>query len=400
MQSGFLLPFAALALWGQISSTPSASAWVGKFSGDGLEIEFRQAPPNGLTATLVFGGKSYTATGSLSAGTFAGTFRDGDASFPFESTLTGDRLLFTTAGTEYRLTRAVTSSPNPLARNNPTRTPFRHSLGFSLQLPPGWSGTEAPDSALLLPSGVTFDPKRLDNPEVYIAALRNDYTPQDEAQTVAQFSAAISRDQPVSNRNGQREPATFGTRSGSIYRWDIRGRDTGRLVAFDIYLAPEGPRAYVIVAAGEQSLVRSRDSEVRQILSSMAPTQVNTAANNNAPLADSTPLAQRWLAKLRGKMIRQFWASQGMSSDKRHLLAADGTYSFRSSSMVSVDVSGASALSTGKDNTTGRWRIRDSGGQLYLEVTYNNGTVSRMPITENGQNWFLNGEKAFAVDPE
>lgn len=400
MLSRFLLPFAALALWGQVPTAPPASAWVGKFSGDGLEVEFRQVPPNGLSATLVFGGKSYTATGRLTASTLSGTFRDGDASFPFESSLNGDRLIFATGGTEYRLTRASAASSNPLARNTPTGTPYRHPLGFSLQLPPGWTGTESPDSALLLPAGVTFDAQRQNNPEVYLAMMRNDYTPQDEAQTVAQFSAAISRDQPASGRNGQREAATFGSRPGSIYRWDILGRTTGQPVAFDIFLATEGQRAFLIVAAGERATIRSRDAEVRQILASMAPTQALAVPASGSPLADATPLAQRWLGKLRGKMVRQFWASQGMSSDKRHMLAADGTYSFRSSSMVSVDVSGASALSTGKDNSTGRWRIRDSGGQVFLEVTYNNGNVSRMPITENGQNWFLNGEKAFAVDPE
>jgi hypothetical protein len=45
------------------------------------------------------------------------------------------------------------------------------------------------------------------------------------------------------------------------------------------------------------------------------------------------------------------------------------------------------------------WRIRDLGGDVSLEVRYLSGRVTRMPITENDTNWFLNGEKAFAVDP-
>ena len=71
----------------------------------------------------------------------------------------------------------------------------------------------------------------------------------------------------------------------------------------------------------------------------------------------------------------------------------------KSSSMVSVDVPGASALSTGGDDSTGRWRVRDLSGEVFLEVRYNNGNVRRMPITEDNRNWYLNGEKAFAVDP-
>jgi hypothetical protein len=105
-------------------------------------------------------------------------------------------------------------------------------------------------------------------------------------------------------------------------------------------------------------------------------------------------------------MIRQMWASQGMSSDKRHYLNADGTYSYKSSSMVSINVGpyggapDASALSTGRDASTGRWRIRDLGGQVALQVQYANGETRLFKITQDARNWYLDGEKAFAVDPE
>jgi hypothetical protein len=117
-------------------------------------------------------------------------------------------------------------------------------------------------------------------------------------------------------------------------------------------------------------------------------------------LADNTPLAQQWLQKLRGKMIRQFYASQGMSSDKRHYLNADGTYSYRRNSMVAIDVPGASASSIGNNNSAGRWRIRDVGGQVMLEVHYNSGETGQFRITQDARNWYLDGEKAFAVEPE
>jgi hypothetical protein len=66
------------------------------------------------------------------------------------------------------------------------------------------------------------------------------------------------------------------------------------------------------------------------------------------PAGATSPLTRQWEQKLRGKVVRQFWASQGMSSDKRHYLNADGTYAFESSSMVSVDVAGPAAAATGK----------------------------------------------------
>lgn len=409
----FLL-LVSLFLHAQVAApqAPSIAEWAGKYVGDNLEFELKQTPLGGLTGTLLFDGKTYLATGRANGNTLSGNFRTESASFAYEATLSGSQLEFSTGGTAYKL-RRVAANPggaNPLSRSSQSSAPpiqplspasgtlFRHSLGYSLRLPSAWNATENAEGATLLPAGVTFNPARQDNPEIYIAVMRDGYNPQEEAQLVAQFSAAVARNNASGGRNGQREAATFGPRNGSIYRWDVRDPGTGRLAAFDIFLAPEGQRAFVLVAAGEQARIRARDAELRQILASMAATPVQSAVGG--PLADNTALAQRWYAKLRGKHVRQFWASQGMSSDKRHILAADGSYAFRSSSMVSVDVSGASALSTGGDNSRGRWRIRDIGGQAFLEVQYVNGNVSRMPITEDGQNWFLNGEKAFAVDPE
>ncbi len=416
-----LLFLASLVLHAQIAAPPAASnvEWTGKFVGDNLEFELRQTPLGGLTGTLLFDGKTYLATGRANGNVLSGNFRTESGSFAYEATLNGAQLEFSTGGTAYLLRRVAgaTGGSNPLSRTRPapgvfgsatsqpaspvqpaSGTLFKHGLGYSLRLPSGWTATENPEGATLLPAGVTFNPARQDNPEIYIAVMRDGYNPQEEAQIVAQFSAAVARNGASGGRNGQRESASFGQRNGSIYRWDVRDPNTGRLAAFDVFLAPEGQRAFVLVAAGEQPRVRARDTELRQILASMAATPLQSSAGG--PLADNTALAQRWYAKLRGKHVRQFWASQGMSSDKRHILGADGSYAFRSSSMVSVDVSGASALSTGGDNSRGRWRIRDIGGQVFLEVQYVNGNVSRMPITENGQNWFLNGEKAFAVDPE
>jgi len=396
MRSWFgILLSASCAFWAQTPST--GPNWSGSYSGGGVDLELRQASPGAFDGSIRFDGKTFPATAQASGNSLKGRFTADSASFTFEATITDGIVSFATGGTTYVLRKLGTdATARPAAI--PPGALFRHSLGFSLRLPNGWTANENAEGATLLPSGVSFVASRQDNPEIYIAVMRDDYNPQEESQTVAQFSAAVARNGAASGRNGQRESASFGQRQGSIYRWDVRDPRSNRLAALDVYLAPEGQKAFVLVAAGEESRVRARDPELRQILSSMAAVQIQQSSG--AALGDSTPLAQRWLAKLRGKHVRQFWASQGMSSDRRHILSSDGSYSYHSSSMVSADVPGASALSTGGDNTRGRWRIRDVGGQPFLEVQYANGKISRMPIAENGQNWFLNGEKAFAVDPE
>jgi hypothetical protein len=68
--------------------------------------------------------------------------------------------------------------------------------------------------------------------------------------------------------------------------------------------------------------------------------------------------------------------------------------------MVSVDVPGASASSTGRDGVQGRWRISEANGNVFLLVQLASGETRQYRITQDARNWYLNGEKAFAVDPE
>jgi hypothetical protein len=405
------LPAAAMA----------AEPWAGKYSGPTLELELKPAPSGALTGVITFEKKVYTATATADGDKLTGTFRAGNDTFPYEATRNGNDLRFVTGGTEYRLRRAsapAAKAPNPLAgRASSTASPSQPSAspgqlvqvsaGYSFRLPSGWTSKENAEGVMFLPPGVNFDPERNDNAEVYLVALRTDYDPSGEADDVQQLSTAVSRS---GGHGGQREVMKFGPRPGASYHWEFRDLQSGMLMAFDIHLAIEGRRVFVVIAAGEKTRVRGNEPAVHQILSSMAftaPTNDVRAARAeppvraaSGPLADSTPLAQRWLAKLRGKLVRQFWASQGMSSDKRHWLNADGTYAFKSSSMVSVSVPGAGGLSTGRDDSTGRWSIRENSGQVFLEIRYDNGNVARMRITEDNRNWYLNGEKAFAVNPE
>ena len=59
----------------------------------------------------------------------------------------------------------------------------------------------------------------------------------------------------------------------------------------------------------------------------------------------------------------------------------------------------SSASSTGGHNAQGRWSIREAGGEVFLEVHYNSGETRQFRITQDTRNWYLNGEKAFAVNP-
>lgn len=415
----------------------AAPSWNGRYTGDQLALELNAPKAGAVAGTLTVDGQSFPLIALVADHKLVGTVQMAGDATSFEATLDGETLRCVIGGAVLPLKRVA--APGAVAAAPVARVPaaaatapaetgqlVKLSGGGSFRIPTGWTHQEETEGVMLLPPGVRFDPNQTDNPEVYVFATRDDYDPAEEAKVVRDLSAAVALS---GGSGGQRRTAKFGPRDGVVYQWEFRDPASGRAMGFNIHLAAEGTRAMVIIAMGEGARLRASDAAVRQILSSVtlaqaaAPqppvaraTQPQPPAQSDAPspaggratqsagdapaLADSTPLAQRWLAKLRGMMVRQFWASQGMSSDKRHFLNADGTYAFRSSSMVSVDVSGASGLSTGRDSSTGRWKIRDISGRVFLEVSYNDGNVRRMAITEDNRNWYLNGEKAFAVKPE
>lgn len=369
-----------------------AQSFSGGFQNKELRIELREAAGGAYSGTITFQGQAFPVAARAANGQLSGSFKAGADSFPFTATVNGNTMKLSSGGTEYVLGKETVTA-NPLSAASTGFVTHKHAMGYSIQAPRGWTFNDNAEGIVMLPPGVTFDPSHANNPEVYIATVKDGYSAAEEAQFVQQIGASFQQ-----NGAARRESAVFGARAGSIYRWDVRNPQNGQNVALDLFVAPEGQRVYVVVAAGNRDVVRTRDTTVRQILGSVSYSAPKVDAGG--PLADSTPLAQQWLTKLRGRMIRQMHAYSGMSSDKYHYINADGTYVYRSRSMVSVTVPGASGLSTGGADERGRWKIRDIGGRVFLQVQYQSGETATMPITQDARNWYLNGEKAFAVDPE
>lgn len=384
-----------------LAAAAFAQSFTGGFGNKELRIELRESQAGAYSGTITFQGQDFAVTARAINGQLSGSFKAGADSFPFTAALTGDTLRLSSGGTEYALGKE-TVTVNPLGRigqPSPAGVPpgglvtHKHAMGYSIQAPRGWTFNDNAEGIVMLPPDVTFDPSHADNPEVYIATVKDGYTPAEEAQFVQQIGASFQQ-----RGAARREAAAFGRRSGSIYRWDVRNPQNGQDVALDLFVAPEGGRVYVVVAAGNREVVRSRDLTLRQMLANAS--YAAPKVEPGGALADSTPLAQQWLNKLRGRMIRQMHVYSGMSSDKFHYITADGTYVYRSRSMVSVTVPGASGMSSGGGAEQGRWKIRDIGGRVFLQVQYQSGETATMPITQDERNWYLNGEKAFAVDPE
>lgn len=290
-----------------------------------------------------------------------------------------------------------------------------HESGFSFRLPAGWSVQDNARNSLILPPGVRLDPTRNDNSEAYIVGSFDGYRPADEQQFVGQLSSEFAQG-GVTVIRAYREALAARGRQASVYTWEVRDAETRQNQLLRFYLVPDGQRALVIIALGEAARVASRDAELRAAAANLEFRAAKPPAPNEAikppaagaavkplaagdALADNTPAAREWLEKLRGRVIRQFYGGGGTSGEKRRFLAADGTYSMSGNVVTSATVPGATASGTSRMAGSGRWKIRDVNGQIFLQLVEADGQVHMLPITRDARNWYLDGQKAFAVNP-
>lgn len=121
-------------------------------------------------------------------------------------------------------------------------------------------------------------------------------------------------------------------------------------------------------------------------------------ATGGALARPTHPLAQQWTARLSGRRLMQFntyssGLSGGMSSQRTLALGADGSYSFHSSSSVSIYTSGATGTSAGQNGQAGRWRIYEENGKAMLELVSPTTGREVIVLTSEGTKTFLNGRR-------
>jgi hypothetical protein len=405
--------------------------WPGLFQSEEMQVTI-QAAGVGYSGSIVLDGESYPLTARADGNRLTGTFQARGRVFRFTAELDGNALRLVSDGQEYNLYRRarggsffgggsraegstlggaeprrsqdtpVVSRPAPVATAATARM-HRSSLGLAAGIPAGWTASDSEGGILMLPPGVNYNPARQDNPEIYMLLSQDGYTPGEEATYARQLSQAFLQGGARLKRAGERETIAAGRRQWIRYSWEFNNPSDGRDYALDAWITSEGSRAFLLMAVGHLARVRSREAELRTIAASTSFSAPRVTAGG--PLADNTPEAQWWLNKLRGKVVRQFFSAGGgsggsMTSETFRYLNADGTYSLRRESATSIYVPGASAGGTSRDSAQGRWRIKDAGGQCYLFIQLSNGETQMLRLTRDERYWYLDGEKAFAVDPE
>jgi len=346
--------------------------FAGAYASSEMRLQLRRAAAGTFTGTIEIKGQQLPVKATADGARLQGSFAAGGQWFPFTASLAGGQLRLVSEGHEYLLSRP--EAPRPAGPAH------RHASGFSVEPPPGWTAADKDQGILLQPPDAAAD-------EAYFALLQEGYSAAEESAAVQQLSQAFLANAGAVRRSGDREPIA----GGAAYHWEVLNPQTRQFAALSIYVIASGSRAHLLVAAGPVERVRARQAMLVPVVQSIRYVP--------PPPGALSPVTRAWDQKLRGKVVRQFWASQGMSTDKKHFLNADGSYAFSSSSMVSVDVAGASGGSYGKDNLRGRWSLIERAGAPYLQVIYTNGESRLFAITQDSTNWYLNGEKAFAIDP-
>jgi hypothetical protein len=399
---------AALSIaWGVFAqSDPLGGAWKSAE----LRLTLKPGSQAGTYGgSLEFDGKTYPIFGRSNAASssLSGEFTADGASFPFTARIDAARLRFVTDGTEYLLAREA--SDYPMARNQSyaaqaAATPaigspaarHRHPGGLSLTPPAGWKVQDGPQGVVLLPPGVTFDPKRLD--ELYVA------TSQPGSATDPKFAEELS--QGLGQQGGRLNQSTIqiAGRQAVVYSGQAKHPEQNLMMGIKIYLLQDGPNVNAVLGIGAVDRVEGNDAGLRQVAGSLS---FQAAAAPQAPplppagaLSDGSSVTVPWVQKLRGQKLQQITTGNYDAGRSVWILKADGAFTYSSNYSGAVYAPGGANASVGRlAKGDGRWRIVSRGGGAVLELKFSNGEQREYNLTANGSQTFMNGRRTYVTDP-
>ena len=407
--------FAQIMLLWLLQSPLAADRFAGVFQGEKLRVELKSVGGQ-YTGTIQLQGDAFPLIAKRQGNGIQGTFQTQGQSFAFQATLDDDTLTLTSDNTPYKLQREATVAapppapvPIPAAAGKLHRTP----AGLSFRTPDGWQVEHGPQASVMLPPGVQIDPNSENNAEVYMIASNTSLKDPNDPQFLKELQDQMAQSGAVVEKF-DKEAFRTAKGPGAIFSWDIRG-PKGQSLRFRTYLVRSANQTLALTAVGQREPLAARDPVLRQIASSL---DLGSAANTAPPpaaaeaaedpeakdLRADTPLARGWDQRLRGKLLTQMsgnvGSSGGYTSEKRILLHADGRFDYYSSSLVTVDVPGASGSSGGTKDKTGRWRVVSRGEVPILELRPEGETTTYGALSYRDGKTFLGNVRTYVTDPK
>ncbi len=295
------------------------------------------------------------------------------------------------------LTTATFAQP----RTAPTQKTFSHPQGFSFQYPADWKIELNAEAAQILPPGISAN-DQTENFRIVTTPAPIEVTNPRFSAEMDQLAAQI----PGFTKIGSTQSYKTKTASGLRGIWAGTNLTTKQPVQMRMYATTLNNIAVVLFAAGSAAKLDARETILREIAASVAPSGNTGTQPNQAPAVvnnDRSPLAQQWLQRLNGKKLTKLSSynsggSGGMSSKTELYLLSNGTFQARSESSVAVYVEGANGSSGGVKRAAGTWRIYARNGQAILETKYENGQIESSLLEDRNNQTFVNGTRWFVTE--
>lgn len=126
-----------------------------------------------------------------------------------------------------------------------------------------------------------------------------------------------------------------------------------------------------------------------------------------SPQREDTPLLREWLGHLRGKQLKYMdsyssndpvGGSGGYSDKWEADLCSDGSFVFRSRSLVTADVGGVFGSSGGSAGSRGIWRLAEHNGQIVLQYRMDDGTQDQVLMSHRDGKTYFGQQRVFVTD--
>ena len=180
---------------------------------------------------------------------------------------------------------ATGSGSTPAETATPAR--YRSDAGVVFRVPGDWSVHTAGRNAAIVPPGVSFDPRRSDNSEVYLVIGTEDDTDLDAPELVTALETLLAADNLIPQGPAQKDTIDAGGRPARRFTWRGPAVPAGTL-ALHAYLVRDERSIVMLIAAAESGAMSRRDAALRDVAASLAWDPAGTKFADARPASGGT----------------------------------------------------------------------------------------------------------------
>ncbi|GAB3510722.1 hypothetical protein GCM10027341_49460 [Spirosoma knui] len=208
-------------------------------------------------------------------------------------------------------------------------------------------------------------------------------SPHQYASVEAVLSDAYDQQDAASNTSLQVRKERYGSNGALATFWGTLRSQPVVLTVLTL-VSPNGGGVSLTTIAPQAEY----NAELSQTLKSIAASVTFTKPQTSA-------VARQWQQRLSGRQLLYFYTASGFSEKQSYDLCANGTFIYATDASASSSNANDSFSAVTQDGNTGNWRVITEGSQTVVILTYRNGRVARLALTNNsgGNGILLNGKR-------